>query len=79
MCLKKKMNVSLAAQTLSSSVAAAIDFLRKDSQVENFAGSEATTDFIRKVDLAFDLLNSRNPLAKGTWSISIPKYVRTFF
>ena len=73
------MNVSLAAQTLSSSVAAAIDFLRKESQVENFAGSEATTDFIRKVDLAFDLLKSRNPLAKGTWSISIPKHVRTFF
>ena len=62
---RHKMNVSLAAQTLSSSVAAAIDFLRKESQVETFAGSEATTDFIRKVDLAFDLLNSRNPLAKG--------------
>ena len=76
---RHKMNVSLAAQTLSSSVAAAIDFLRKESQMENFAGSEATTDFIRKVDLAFDLLNSRNPLAKGTWSISIPKHVRTFF
>ena len=48
--IRHKMNVSLAAQTLSSSVAAAIDFLRKESQVENFAGSEATTDFIRKVD-----------------------------
>ena len=76
---RHKMNVSLAVQTLSSSVAAAIDFLRKEWQMENFAGSEATTDFIRKVDLAFDLLNSRNPLAKGTWSISIPKHVRTFF
>ena len=53
------MNVSLAAQTLSSSVAAAIDFLPKESQVENFAGSEATTDFIRKVDLAFDV--TQNP------------------
>ena len=31
-----------------------------------FQESEDTCEFIRKVDTAFDLLNSRNPFAKGT-------------
>ena len=33
--------------------------------IEDFAGSKPTFDFIRKVDEVFDLLNSRNPFAKG--------------
>ena len=62
---KHKMNVSLAAQTLSSSVAHAIDFLRDDVALPSFADSKPTVDFIKKVDEVFDLLNSRNPHAKG--------------
>ncbi len=62
---KTKMNVSLAAQTLSSSVADAIEFLSKGMKLPNFAGSEATVEFIRMIDCLFDILNSRNPLAKG--------------
>ena len=31
-----------------------------------FVESEATTDFMKKVDLAFDMMNSRNPFATGT-------------
>ena len=31
-----------------------------------FEGSEETTTFINRINLAFDLLNSRNPHAKGT-------------
>ena len=59
------MKVSLAAQTLSASVASAIDFLRDEEKIPEFEGSEATTKFIRIIDKAFDMLNSRHPLAKG--------------
>ena len=41
------MNVSMAAQTLSASVANAIDFLREEMAMPEFEGTEATTDFIR--------------------------------
>ena len=62
---KHKMNISIATQTLSSSVANAIDFLHDEMNHPAFEGSEATTDFIEKVDTAFDLMNSKNPFAKG--------------
>ena len=63
---KHKMNVSLAAQTLSGSVANAISFVRDEVTMSEFVGSEATTEFINHVNLVFDLLNSRNPHAEGT-------------
>ena len=44
---KSKMKVSRAAQTLSRSVADAIDFCREDLKLQEFQGSEATTEFIR--------------------------------
>lgn len=58
------MNVSLAAQTLSSGTADALEFLInvKDS---TFFGAEATVKFIRVIDRIFDVLNSRNPFGKG--------------
>ena len=62
---KHKMSVRLAAQTLSSSVANAIDFLDKSVKLPNFAGSNGTVLFIRTIDQLFDLLNFRNPWAKG--------------
>ena len=61
---RNKMNVKLAAQTLSSSVADSIEFLRKSGD-PRFQGSEGTIEFIRVVDRLFDLLNSRNPYATG--------------
>ncbi|GFO42517.1 THAP domain-containing protein 9 [Plakobranchus ocellatus] len=67
------MNVRLAAQTLNNSVADAIDFLCQDEGYPNFQGSAATTDFIRKIDILFDLCNSKTPFAKGTKS-RIDKY-----
>ena len=60
-----KMKVSITAQTLSASVAHALDFLRADMAVEAFAGSKPTSDFIKKVDELFDSLNSKNPFAHG--------------
>lgn len=60
----KKMKVSLATQTISSSVADAIDYLRTDKHIQ-FLDSEATTQFIRVFDKLFDLLNSRNAYSTG--------------
>ena len=58
------MNVSVCAQTISASVANAIEFL-KDNDHQYFTGSSATIHFIRVIDRLFDLLNSRNPRSKG--------------
>ena len=63
---KHKMNVKLAAQTFSESVAKAIDFLRDEVAINEFEGSEATTEFINRMNIIFDLLNSRNPYGQGT-------------
>ena len=60
-----KMKVNIAAQTLSSSVAQAIAFLRDEMRHPEFAGSEATCHFIMIIDRLFDILNSKNPYAKG--------------
>ena len=62
---KQKMKVNIAAQTLSASVADAIEFCRVHLKLYQFTGSEATVRFLRLIDRLFDLLNSRNPLAKG--------------
>lgn len=40
------------------------DYLRAEG-VPEFQGSEATTLFMRKINMIFDFLNSRNPYAKG--------------
>ena len=60
-----KMNVKYAAQTMSESVANAIEFLREDLKSPDFKESEGTVKFIRSVDRAFDILNSRTPRASG--------------
>ncbi len=62
---KHKMNVRLAAQTLSSSVANAIEFLNKSTKLPSFCNSHGTVKFIHTIDRLFDILNSRNPIAKG--------------
>jgi hypothetical protein len=62
----KKMKVKLAAQTLSSSIADAMELCASQPEhQEKFKDSAATVEFIRTIDRLFDLLNSRNPLAKG--------------
>jgi hypothetical protein len=62
---KHKMNVRLAAQTLSSSVANAIEFLDSSVKIPEFCDSKGTVKVIRVIDQLFDMLNSRNPLGKG--------------
>lgn len=61
---QNKMKVKYAANTLSSSVANAIDFLRNEG-FDEFKNSESTTQFIKVIDRLFDFLNSRNPFSKN--------------
>ena len=67
------MNVSLVAQTICASVASAIDFQRNELSLPQFQDSEARTEFINHIDLAFDL-NSGNPFVKGTNQPMILEY-----
>ncbi|XP_060760936.1 uncharacterized protein LOC132870934 [Neoarius graeffei] len=62
---KQKMKVNLAAQALSSSVADAIEFCDTELHLQQFKGSEATVEFIRYIDHLFEIMNSRNPLARN--------------
>ena len=59
------MKVNLAAQSLGSSVADAIDFCRDDLQLDDFKGSEAMVQFICLFDRLFDTRGSHNPFGKG--------------
>lgn len=61
----QKMKVHLAAQLFSSSVADALEFCEQDLKYPQFSGCTATVQFLRTIDAAFDVLNSRNPLGKG--------------
>lgn len=61
------MNVSLATQTISKSVADALEQLSKD-EYEEFKDSKATVEFIRNFNDAFDILNCANKTQKdGTF------------
>ncbi|KAG1672898.1 DNA transposase THAP9 [Nymphon striatum] len=62
---QQKMKVSLAAQVFSASVADAIEYCTNVLKLKQFEGSAATVKFIRLFDHLFDILNSRNPCAKG--------------
>ena len=61
---KHKMKVKLAAQTFSSSVADALEFLKTDMNLESSQGCDAAIQFIRNIDRLFDFLNSRHPMMK---------------
>lgn len=52
------MNVRLAAETFSESVASSIQFLMEKG-VPEFQGAQATIDFIRRMNTIFDIFNSR--------------------
>ena len=53
-----KMKVSLATQTLSASVADAMEFLR-ETGISDFQHCRATVEFVRCMDTLFDIFNSR--------------------
>ena len=55
---KQKMKVNIAAQTLTSSVADALEFCRDELCMSEFADCGATAQYIRVVNRTFDLLNN---------------------
>ena len=59
-----KMKVSVAAQTLSHSVYAAITFLR-NLKLKEFKDSKPTSDFILLMNNLFDVLNSKSKFGKN--------------
>ena len=62
----QKMKVNLAAQSLSSSVADAVEFCEGKLQgMPQFNGCGPTVKFICIFDRLFDVLNSRNPRANS--------------
>ena len=62
----QKMKVNLAAQTISSSVADALEYCEgKLNELPQFKGCGPTVYFIRVFDRLFDVLNSRNPKANN--------------
>jgi len=61
---KKKMNVRLAAQLLSESVACSLEFCLNE-KLPGFEGCEPTIRFVRMFNNLFDILNSRNLKAFG--------------
>ena len=58
------MNVELAAQLLSESIATSLEFCLEE-KIHGFERCEATINFIRIFSTLFDILNSRNLNAKG--------------
>ena len=59
-----KLKVSVAAQTLSHSVYAAITFLR-NLKLKEFKDSKRTSDFILLLNNLFDILNSKSKFGKN--------------
>ena len=45
-------------------MADALQFCKQNS-IDGFEDSEATIDFLRKIDYLFDILNSQNPMANN--------------
>ena len=67
------MNVKLAAQLLSESVADSLQFCL-DENINGFQGCERTIVFIRTFNVLFDILNSRNLCDTGFKVPLQPKY-----
>jgi hypothetical protein len=65
LCLRNKLHINWNKQTLSSSIANALEYCRTILELPEFAGSAATERFIRKFDRLFDVFNSQNPLGKN--------------
>ena len=57
--IRKKMNVKLAAQLLSESVATSLRYCLEEN-INEFSGCEGTIDFIVLFNNLFDILSSRN-------------------
>ena len=63
---QQKMKVDLAAQASVQVWLMLLSIAHSNVlKLPQFQGSKATVKFIRHIDLLFDILNTRNPYAKG--------------
>ena len=72
MWTKHKTNFSLAAQSLSASVASSIDFLWEQIHLSEFEDSEYTTDFIKENGHCIWSLWQQKSIGKRNQSTSNP-------
>lgn len=63
----KKMNVRIAAQTLSNSTASSLEYLDKVMHEENFLGSEGTVEYCRLFNNLFDIMNTKPKHCDGKY------------
>lgn len=71
------MNVRLAAQTLSSSVADALTYLSQNN--DEFIKAGPTSEFIKYINNAYDILNSRNKFSTKPYGKSISDNTILFY
>lgn len=67
---RAKMNVRLAVETLSNSVADSMQFLM-EKNFDEFANASATIDFIRVFNNIFDVMNSKKIVTSNTFKSAI--------
>lgn len=76
---KNRMNVKLAVQTFSNSVACSMDYLR-NMRVKGFRDCLTTAIFVRKMNTSFDIFNAKKVDEKNPLKSAInPNNVRIVF
>lgn len=79
---RAKMNVRLAVETLSNSVADSMEFL-KDRGFEEFSDATATIKFVRTLNNIFDVMNSKRIVDSNVFKSALHppnhKYIFDFF
>lgn len=65
---KNIMNVRLAAQTFSSSIATALQYREEERKLEEFSGARPTAEFCTYINNIFDILNCRNRFSQAQYN-----------
>lgn len=69
---RHSMNVRIACETLSDSVANSIQYLM-DKNVPDFQGAQPTIDFVRRINKLFDCFNSRHSCDQNIFKRKLSK------
>jgi len=67
----ERMNVRLAAQTLSASVSCALKFVQQNVQNVGFRDIDGTALYCLNINNGFDILNARNVFSKNKYCCPI--------
>lgn len=80
---KRKMNVRLAAETLSNSTASSLEYLNKIKKEDDFRNNEATVEYFRFCNNIFDAMNAKknhcNDQYKLPMSETTISHIETYF